>query len=160
MAEIKTPNPDFEELFGKLRREVGREVDNIIDRTLDKRRSLYKQAQREVKEYFLKIDSKKKGSPGSLKTEEGTPCFDERVNNYSFSKSGRRTHERNPHNSKNAEANVSAFDVFSSNKQQNSIDRPEAIMALDSLDLSEKRDPKTQDRNNYCTNSSNCSKNS
>ena len=98
-----------------------KEVDEIIDKTLENRRSLYKRAQMEVKEYFLKVDSKKKGSPGSGKTYEGTPCFDEKNSSYSFSKSGKRTNDRNTHTTRLNEANVSAFDILSSNKQRSPI---------------------------------------
>lgn len=51
-------------------------------------------AQMEVKAYFKKIESRKKRSPGSGKTQEGTPCFDD-MKEYSFSRSNRRTIERN-----------------------------------------------------------------
>jgi hypothetical protein len=92
------------------------EIDNIIDRTISKNKSLYKLAQREVKEYFMKLDSKKK-SPGSSKTCEGTPCVDERNSNYSFSKSGKRTNDKNDHPSCHPnEAHVTAFEIIESSK--------------------------------------------
>jgi len=161
--QIHIPEANLEELMSKLRKEVTKEVDAIIDKTLESKKSLYKRAQLEVKEYFLKVNSKTKRSPGSERTYEGTPCFDERVSNYSFSKSGRRTNDRSTHTSKLNEANVSAFDILSSNKQHNhanSHSRENLMPSLECVRLSEKRDPKTQESNQYCTNSSNCSKQS
>jgi hypothetical protein len=102
----------------KIKSEVAWEIDNIIDRTISKNKSLYKMAQREVNEYFMKVDSKKK-SPGSSKTCEGTPCFDERNSNYSFYKSGKRTNDKNDHPNRNiSEARVTAFEIIESSKSK------------------------------------------